>query len=175
MRRIGRVGRRLLFLAALLSGPASAHLQCVPYARAVSGIAIHGDAATWWGKAAHRYHRGETPEVGAVLAFRPTAAMPRGHVAVVAAIVDDRHIRLNHANWSRPGMVERAALAEDVSEAGDWSEVRIWYAPSRALGSRTNPTFGFIYAGDEAMALAAGDADGADRSEDAASARDAAG
>jgi hypothetical protein len=133
-------------LAGLASAPAAAaHLQCVPYARAESGIAIHGNAGTWWGQAAGHYRRGAEPQIGAVLAFQPSRAMPIGHVAVVAAVVDSRHILLNHANWSGPGRIERAALAEDASAAGDWSEVRVWYAPQHSLGLRANPTFGFIY------------------------------
>lgn len=125
--------------------PASAALQCVPYARAQSGIDIRGNALTWWGQAAGRYDRGAEPKVGAVLAFRPTRAMPIGHVAVVAEVVDSRHIYLNHANWSGPGRIETRALAVDVSEEGDWSAVRVWYAPQASLGIRANPTFGFIY------------------------------
>jgi surface antigen len=117
----------------------------VPYARAESGIAIRGNAGTWWSQAAGHYRRGGQPEVGAVLAFQPTRAMPIGHVAVVAAIVDSRHILLNHANWSVPGRIERNVLAEDASENGDWSVVRVWYGPQRSLGRRANPTFGFIY------------------------------
>ena len=132
-------------LAGLAATPAAAALQCVPYARAESGIAIHGNAGTWWGQAAGRYRRGGQPEVGAVLAFQPSRAMPIGHVAVVAEIIDSRHIYLNHANWSGPGRIERRALAEDASANGDWSVVRVWYAPQRSLGIRTNPTFGFIY------------------------------
>jgi hypothetical protein len=120
-------------------------LQCVPYAREVSGIEIQGNARTWWGQAEGRYDRGNEPKVGAVLAFRPTSAMPQGHVAVVGKIVDERHVLLDHANWSGPGQIEHHALAEDVSEAGDWSEVRVWYAPIGKLGTRENPTFGFIY------------------------------
>ena len=150
-----KAGRRLgpvLFLRVLLgvclafaaAAPAAA-LQCVPYARQISGIDIHGNALTWWSQAADRYRRGAEPEVGAVLAFQPTRAMPVGHVAVVAAIVDDRHILLHHANWSVRGGIERNVLAEDASENGDWSVVRVWYAPQRGLGRRTNPTFGFIY------------------------------
>ena len=135
-----------LGLAAAAASPAAAYLQCAPYARAQSGIAIHGNAGTWWGQAAGHYRRGAAPEVGAVLAFQPTRAMPIGHVAVVAAVVDDRHILLNHANWSGHGQIERSALAEDVSDNGDWSRVRVWYAPQHSLGLRTNPTFGFIYA-----------------------------
>jgi surface antigen len=130
---------------AAAANPAAAYLQCVPYARAESGIAIRGNAGTWWSQAAGHYRRGGEPQVGAVLAFQPTRAMPIGHVAVVAAVVDSRHILLNHANWSTRGQIERGVLAEDVSPNGDWSNVRVWYAPQRSLGLRANPTFGFIY------------------------------
>ena len=92
-----------------------------------------------------RYERGQEPKVGAVLNFRPTGAMPQGHVAVVSKIIDSRTIELDHANWSRPGMIERGVLAVDVSPAGDWSSVRVWYGPSGSLGLRESPTFGFIY------------------------------
>ncbi|MFD2134466.1 hypothetical protein ACFSLT_03110 [Novosphingobium resinovorum] len=81
-----------------------------------------------------------------MLVFKATGAMPVGHVAVVSKIVDERHVVLNHANWSRPGMIEKSAMAEDVSANGDWSSVRVWYAPTQSLGLRTSPTFGFIYA-----------------------------
>jgi hypothetical protein len=132
-------------LAGAAATPAAAYLQCAPYARAESGIDIHGNAGTWWGQAAGHYARGGQPQVGAVLAFQPTRAMPIGHVAVVAAVVDSRHILLNHANWSGHGRIERGALAEDTSPNGDWSVVRVWYAPQHSLGLRSNPTFGFIY------------------------------
>ena len=33
----------------------------------------------------------------------------------------------------------------DVSEAGDWSAVRVWYGPIRDLGTTVYPTYGFIY------------------------------
>lgn len=143
--------RRLIAAAAVLTlavqaPPALAGtLQCVPYAREVSGIDIRGNAKTWWAQAEGRYERGSKPKVGAVLNFRPTSAMPQGHVATVGEIVDERHILLDHANWSGPGKIERRALAEDVSEAGDWSAVRVWYAPIGKLGLRASPTFGFIY------------------------------
>lgn len=136
-----------LSLATLFAMPGAAHarLQCVPYARTVSGIAIHGNAHTWWQQADGVYQRGPAPRKDAVMVFRATAAMPYGHVAVVREVVDARHVRLDHANWSRPGMIEHEAMAEDVSEAGDWSEVRVWFDPIHALGGRTNPVFGFIY------------------------------
>lgn len=120
-------------------------LECVPYARQVSGIEIYGNAHLWWEKAEGRYLRGEEPRIGAVMAFQPTSAMPLGHVAVVSEVVDDRRVLLDHANWSGPGAIERGALAEDVSEAGDWSAVRVWWSPDGRLGARVNPVFGFIY------------------------------
>jgi surface antigen len=135
----------LLTLGGGMPAMAQGHLQCVPYAREVSGIDIHGNAWTWWDQASGLYERGQQPRVGAVLAFRATEAMPLGHVAVVSQVVDRRHLLLDHANWSSPGRIEHAALAEDASEAGDWSSVRVWYAPAGGLGSRTNPTYGFIY------------------------------
>ena len=132
-------------VAAALPAAAQAQLQCAPYAREVSGIDLYGRAGSWWSQAEGHYRRGQNPELGAVLTFRPTSSMPAGHVAVVSKIIDARHVQLNHANWSRPGMVERQALAEDVSDAGDWSKVRVWYAPIGDLGLRANPVQGFIY------------------------------
>lgn len=134
-----------LGLTAAVATPAAAVLQCVPYARAQSGIEIRGNAGTWWGQAAGRYARGAEPRVGAVMVLRPTRAMPIGHVAMVAEIIDDRNVYLNHANWSGPGRIERRALAQDVSPNGDWSQVRVWYGPQGSLGVRVNPVFGFIY------------------------------
>ena len=143
-----RFALRILLAFGLLAGfatPAAAALQCVPYARAQSGIEIRGNAGTWWAQAEGRYNRGSEPRVGAVMVLQPSRAMPIGHVAMVAEIVDDRTIYLNHANWSGPGRIERRALAVDVSANGDWSSVRVWYGPSGSLGIRSNPVFGFIY------------------------------
>jgi len=134
-----------LGLTAAATTPAAAVLQCVPYARAQSGIEIRGNAGTWWAQAEGRYRRGAEPQVGAVMVLQPTRAMPIGHVAMVAEIIDDRNVNLNHANWSGPGRIERRALARDVSPNGDWSQVRVWYGPQGSLGIRANPVFGFIY------------------------------
>ena len=76
------------------------YLQCVPYAREVSGIAIYGDAHTWWEQAAGRYDRGNKPRVGAVMAFVPHRNMRLGHVAAVSRVIDSRTVLLDHANWS---------------------------------------------------------------------------
>jgi surface antigen len=123
----------------------SAYLQCVPYARQVSGVNIRGNAWTWWEQAAGRYERGDTPKVGAVMSFKKTARNPFGHVAMVSEIVSDREVLLTHANWSRRGGIERNVRAVDVSAAGDWSEVRVWFAPLGDLGTSTYPINGFIY------------------------------
>jgi surface antigen len=124
-------------------------LQCVPYARAVSGVQIYGDALTWWDQAEGRYARGRVPRVGAVMAFRPYGAMRLGHVAAVSEIIDSRTVLLRHANWSpingHRGQIEDDVRAIDVSPDNDWSEVRVWFAPIRALGATHWPIAGFIY------------------------------
>ena len=60
-----------------------APLQCVPYARERSHIALYGDASTWWDKAAGRYARGAIPSEGAVMVLHDYAGSERGHLAVV--------------------------------------------------------------------------------------------
>lgn len=127
----------------------SGYLQCVPFARELSGIQIYGDAHTWWRQARFAYQRGNIPQVGAVLSLKSHGKMQLGHVAVVSRIIDDRNILLSHANWSpingRRGQIERNVAAVDVSANGDWSRVKIWYAPIRALGKTAYPVNGFIY------------------------------
>ncbi len=135
------------FCALMTVAPAQARFwQCVPYAREISGIQIFGNANTWWAKAAGKYDRGTTPRVGAVLTFQAIGRMPLGHVAMVSAIVNDREVLLTHANWSRRGGIEYNVRAVDVSEAGDWSKVKVWFGPLGDLGTTTYPTKGFIYA-----------------------------
>jgi surface antigen len=134
-------------------GPQSAselpYLQCVPYARQVSGIAIYGDAWTWWDQAAGRYERGYRPRIGAVMAFKPHGNMRLGHVAAVSRVIDSRTVLLRHANWSpingRRGQIEDDVRAIDVSPGNDWSEVRVWYGPIQAIGGTAWPVAGFIY------------------------------
>lgn len=125
------------------------YLQCVPYARQLSGIGIYGDAHTWWDQAAGKYARGSTPKVGAVMAFVPHRNMRLGHVAAVSKVIDSRTVLLDHANWSpingRRGQIERDVKAVDVSPGNDWSEVRVWYDPIEGLGKTAWPVHGFIY------------------------------
>ena len=141
----------LVAVASALPASAATYLQCVPFARDASGIDIRGNAETWWDQAAGRFDRGQTPRVGAVMAMPGTAAMPLGHVAVVREVVSDREICIDHSNWSpingRRGQIERDVKVVDVSPKGDWSLVRVWYAPIRALGLRPNPVSGFSYGG----------------------------
>jgi surface antigen len=137
--------------------PAMAHFwECVTFARSVSGIDIHGNANTWWSKAAGHYQRGHTPEVGAVMSFEASGRMRMGHVAMVSKVIDNRDVLLTHANWSRPGAVEHDVRAVDVSPVNDWSQVKVWYAPTGDLGTTVYPVNGFIYAnGDSSAATAA--------------------
>lgn len=173
MGKVPFMNPRLLMIAAvfgaLLSAPVSAridlpndsdagrggstrlppYLQCVPYARQVTGIEIYGDAHTWWSQAEGRYARGFKPKVGAVMAFRPSGNSTLGHVAAVSRLVDSRTVLVRHANWSpingRRGQIEDNVQVVDVSEANDWSAVRVWYAPLQALGGSVRPVQGFIY------------------------------
>jgi surface antigen len=123
--------------------------ECVPFARAVSGIQIWGNAWTWWDQAAGKYARGSRPQVGAVLVFAKTSQLQLGHVSVVSRIIDDRVIMVTHANWSRiggiRGQVERDVTLYDVSAKGDWSAVKTWYHDNRGLGGSSYPVYGFIY------------------------------
>jgi surface antigen len=140
----------------MMATPAAAQFwQCAPYAREVSGIDLHGNANTWWGQAEGRYERGHKPAAGAVLAFDATSRMRVGHVAMVSRVIGDREVLLTHANWSRRGGIETDVRAVDVSAAGDWSLVKVWYGPQGGLGTSAYPTRGFIYAGHAPAAGAA--------------------
>lgn len=138
--------------ALMMAAPAAAgYMQCAPFAREVSGIEIRGNAYTWWDQAEGRYARGQAPREGAVLAFAATRGMPNGHVAMVSKVLGPREVLLTHANWSRRGGIERDVRAIDVSEAGDWSKVRVWFAPLGGLGKTSYPAHGFIYAAPAAI------------------------
>ena len=145
----GSLAAVLVLCMSPVAASADAFWQCVPFARLVSGIQIFGDAHTWWQQAAGKYATGFTPKTGAVLCFKPTGRMRLGHVAVVSQVLTDRIIQITHANWSiidgGRGQVEKNVTVIDVSAQGDWSEVKVWYDPSRDIGSTTYPTFGFIY------------------------------
>ena len=124
-------------------------IECVPYARQLSGVQIRGDAHTWWDQADGRYAKGNRPRVGAVMSFPQHGAMQLGHIAAVSKVVNSRTVLISHANWSpingRRGQIEENVRAVDVSPAGDWSEVRVWFAPLGDLGTTHWPVNGFIY------------------------------
>ena len=146
---IGSVAAAILLAASAGQAQAADYWQCVPFARMISGIQIFGDAWTWWQQAAGKYAQGFTPKTGAVLVFMPHGVMNKGHVAVVSQVLTDRVIQVTQANWSiiqgNRGQVERDVTVVDVSPAGDWSQVKVWYDPVRDLGKTVYPTYGFIY------------------------------
>lgn len=122
-------------------------MSCVPFARAESGILLSGNAYQWWDNAAGRYARGATPEPGSVLTFRANGRMTLGHVAVVARVVNPREVLIDQANWpgaTMRGGVSAAIPVVDVSEANDWTAVRVGLGNGGEFGS-VFPTYGFIY------------------------------
>ncbi len=125
---------------------APTHLTCVPYARAVSGIELSGDAWQWWDEAAGRYPRAHSPAVGAVLVFAPHGSMRAGHLAVVTALDGPRRILVTQSNWL-PYRIEHDQPVIDVSPYNDWTAVRVWYEPVHELGITVYPTYGFILPG----------------------------
>jgi surface antigen len=134
---------------AVALAPKSTYWQCVTYARSITGLEIYGDAWTWWSKGQAKYQTGFHPKPGAVLVFRPQGKMKLGHVAVVSQMITDRYIQVTHANWSpvngRRGQVEKNVNVLDVSDAGDWSRVKVWYGPLNDVGTSVYVTYGFIY------------------------------
>ena len=125
------------------SAGTAASVECAPFARATSGVALYGDAYAWWDEAEGRYRRGTAPSPGAVLVFRRTGRLPAGHVSVVTEVVRPGEIRVSHANWVH-GRITRDEPVVDVSPGHDWSAVRVWWAPAGALGATSYPTYGFV-------------------------------
>ena len=121
-------------------------IECVPYARRLSGIQLHGDAASWWEAAAGRYARSQVPAPGAVLVFRATRRLPSGHVSVVAALGSPREILVDQANWVHSRIGHNDPVV-DVSARNDWTAVRVWWAPAGQLGATVYPTYGFVQPG----------------------------
>lgn len=119
--------------------------ECVPYARTLSGIQIWGDAVTWWAQAANKYVRSTRPAPGSVLVLRGWNDATRGHVSAVTEIVSSRILRVDHANWLKGGEISINVPVIDVSEANDWSKVRVWHVPGGYWGGRTYEVEGFIH------------------------------
>ena len=119
-------------------------LQCVPYARAHSDVKLYGDAYTWWDKAEGKYPRGAVPELGAVMVLNNYAGPEHAHLAVVRQMVSTREIRVDHANWLNDGSIYVNDPVEDVSDANDWSLVRVFNLKTDAWGGKVYPVQGFI-------------------------------
>jgi surface antigen len=141
-----------LLLVGMTVAPAAASaqtIQCAPFARMFSGIQLFGAAASWWNQAVGKYVRGSTPEIGAVMVFKAVRGMRAGHVATVTDVVSERIIKITHANWSvingRRGQVEHNVTVVDASPQGDWSQVKVWFAPIGKVGNTPYPVNGFIY------------------------------
>lgn len=132
-------------------------LQCVPYARMISGIELRGDAATWWESAAGKFRRGREPEPGAVLVFKGSDKNPHGHVGVVNKIINEREILLDHANWLNNRKIHLATPVIDVSPENDWSAIRVWYTPGGQYGANVYPTEGFIYSDEPSVYVTVAD------------------
>lgn len=119
-------------------------MECVPYARARSGVELFGDAGSWWERADGKYVREPTPLLGSVMVLSGYAGPGRGHVGVVSGLVSAREIRLDHANWVGDGSVYLGDPVVDVSPDNRWTEVRVWNPRSRSWGTKTYLVEGFI-------------------------------
>src|ERR1700722_19212778 len=91
-------GLMLVLALAACGGPPErdlglrAPLDCVPFARALSGIHLRGDAAVWWWRDGGRDVQGNVPEVGSVMVFAQASRLPRGHLSVVSRVMSRRQI-----------------------------------------------------------------------------------
>lgn len=118
-------------------------LSCAPFARELTGLQLTGDAAAWWEEADGRYPRVHAPQVGSALVFARSGRLPSGHVSVVSRLDGPRQIAVIQANWV-PGRLARDEIVVDVSAAGDWTLVRVWYSPVHQLGIHAYVTYGFV-------------------------------
>ncbi|MXV43673.1 CHAP domain-containing protein [Saccharibacter sp. 17.LH.SD] len=126
-------------------------LQCVAFVKQSTNFKIHGNARDWWQRAAGRYARGNAPESGSVLSFRPTRRMPLGHVAVVRSQVDSRTILIDQSHWGS-NTISRNVRVVDVSPNNDWTAVRVALRSNKDRLGSVYPTHGFIYSRPEGAA-----------------------
>lgn len=124
--------------------PAEGRMQCVPYARAYTGIYIRGDAWTWWKSSAGLYSRGNVPEPFSLLVLAQTDRLRAGHLSVVVGVDGPREIRVSHANWLNDERILENVPAIDVSERNDWSQIRFWNPATGDFG-RAYDAYGFVY------------------------------
>jgi hypothetical protein len=128
----------------------SARIGNVAYVRSVTGLAIPGEAWSWWEGADGRYRRGHIPVPGAVLVFRRQPKLPEGHLAIVTQLRNEREIRVSHADWGSTwatrGRITGNVPVLDVSPGNDWTQLRVWYAPTGTF-ERVYEAYGFVYGG----------------------------
>ncbi len=117
--------------------------ECAPFARALTGVRLDGEAADWWWEADGRYARQSAPEEGSVLVLRRSDRLPSGHVAVVSQVLSARQILVTQANWVHHRVTEDQPVI-DVSPRNDWSVVRVWWPPTGEMGVTDYPAYGFI-------------------------------
>ena len=121
----------------------SVPVDCVPFARALSGVQLRGDAADWWQAADGRYRRSSSPSVGSVLVLQRSSRLPDGHVAVVSGVLGGREILVTQANWVHHRVTTDQPVI-DISSGNDWSEIRVWWPPSGQMGITDYAAYGFI-------------------------------
>jgi Surface antigen len=119
-------------------------ILCVEFARLASGIALFGDAKTWWNKAREAYAQLTNPTPGSVMVFADRKTMRSGHVAVVKRVVSEREVLIDHANWGRDGRIYLNAPVVDISAHNDWSVVKVWNFNTNQLGTTPYNLKGFI-------------------------------
>jgi hypothetical protein len=124
--------------------PSNQRMQCVPYARAFTGIFIRGDAWTWWLSVGSYYSRGNVPEPFSLLVLAKTERLKAGHLSVVVGVDGPREIRVSHANWLNDERILENMPVIDVSEKNDWSQVRFWNPQTNEFG-RVYDAYGFVY------------------------------
>ncbi len=130
---------------AIPTAPSSdGRMQCVPYARAYTGIFIRGDAWSWWKSAGGLYSRGNVPEPYSLLVLAQTERLRAGHLSVVVAVTNTREIRVSHANWLNDERILEDIPVIDVSDKNDWSQVR-FLNPATGEYGRIYEAYGFVY------------------------------
>ena len=121
----------------------NAPVECVPFARALTGVQLRGAAEDWWQEAAGRYQRASSPAVGSILVLARSGRLPDGHVAVVTRVLSARQVLVTQANWVHHRVTADQPVI-DVSAGNDWSVVRLWWPPSGQMGIAEYAVRGFI-------------------------------
>ncbi len=116
------------------------YCQCVRYCKEQGWWDFGGleHAGKWFDAAKEKgYDVGSVPHVGSVLVWKIQPGLPDGHVAIVAKIINDNEILVNHANWPLGDPVRYGISVRD-SSGGKWKKVSISNGPDKE-------TYGFIY------------------------------